>query len=182
MRGGTRDLHSFHSSRRGLSPRARGNQSFHALVLETTRSIPACAGEPHVRILLNANRGVYPRVRGGTGDDGVITGFLEGLSPRARGNPRPALFDQTLDRSIPACAGEPHYELAAVEITKVYPRVRGGTPQPRRSQARAGGLSPRARGNLRCHIAMVGCLRSIPACAGEPHTKRGHPVPTPRAY
>ena len=50
-----------------------------------------------------------------------------GLSPRVRGN---QLHDLTLgyrNRSIPACAGEPHRALSLPAIEEVYPRVCGGT-------------------------------------------------------
>ena len=50
---------------------------------------------------------VYPRVCGGTPDEGEGARELVGLSPRVRGNqPHP---HRAVDRlgSIPACAGEP---------------------------------------------------------------------------
>ena len=115
-----------------------------------------------------------------------------GLSPRVRGNPLNRKILDVVDRSIPACAGEPPWAMAISPSTKVYPRVCGGTPNPpglifcvdglsprvrgnrlpdRRerflNRARRG-LSPRVRGNHRCagkHSARQG---SIPACAGEP--------------
>ena len=64
-------------------------------------------------------------------------------------------------RSIPACAGElPGY------LDKVYPRVCGGTPAAGYNRASPSGLSPRVRGEPSRQRQK--CLRSIPACAGEP--------------
>ena len=51
---------------RGLSPRLRGNHSFHAVVGQGFRSIPAPAGEPRPRPLRPAPGPVYPRACGGT--------------------------------------------------------------------------------------------------------------------
>ena len=70
----------------GLSPRVRGNHMAKGQKDTTTRSIPACAGEP-----TNANGEVlpdtvYPRVCGGTRYRRQIAGYFGGLSPRVRGN------------------------------------------------------------------------------------------------
>ena len=51
---------------------------------------------------------------------------------------------------------------------QVYPRVCGGT-LPRQAQlVYQEGLSPRVRGNLQHYQWHFACVRSIPACAGEP--------------
>ena len=50
---------------------------------------------------------VYPRVCGGTYYPWHGRGFVQGLSPRVRGNPLPVAPDQEIAGSIPACAGEP---------------------------------------------------------------------------
>ena len=91
-----------------------------------------------------------------------------GLSPRVRGN-RGAVVD-ALDevRSIPACAGEPPGGADDRLAQKVYPRVCGGTRRGGGRRGLLGGLSPRVRGNLMWVVSGIGCLRSIPACAGEP--------------
>ena len=51
---------------------------------------------------------------------------------------------------------------------EVYPRVCGGTLMVARRLCRAGGLSPRVRGNLGWDSARPADQGSIPACAGEP--------------
>ena len=94
------------------------------------RSIPACAGEPYTIYCNGYNTGVYPRVCGGTG--GGIAGQCgqQGLSPRVRGNRPAEATGRRLGGSIPACAGEPSVGMAVAGISKVYPRVCGGTAQP----------------------------------------------------
>ena len=84
---------------------------------------------------------------GGTRGGWHHNDLCEGLSPRVRGNPRRKRRLLALERSIPACAGEP---------TSASP------PLFRR------GLSPRVRGNHNRQLAKATKNRSIPACAGEP--------------
>ena len=87
-----------------------------------------------------------------------------GLSPRVRGNRSAQGLGAFFDGSIPACAGEPARRTECSEHPRVYPRVCGGTNQPRRKANLFEGLSPRVRGN-----PIGGAISgSIPACAGEP--------------
>ena len=74
----------------GLSPRVRGNPAAAAGRLAQRRSIPACAGEPTSTLAKKSQRKVYPRVCGGTPGLPLRQPLIEGLSPRVRGNPRPA--------------------------------------------------------------------------------------------
>ena len=152
----------------GLSPRVRGNRHFDQSPHDLVGSIPACAGEPtkprcRVRYLK-----VYPRVCGGTAFTAktCLTGI--GLSPRVRGNQS---FDSHLDevdRSIPACAGEPGLPQIPTIGQSVYPRVCGGTTTFAGVYVPSEGLSPRVRGNHRRVGMLPDCCGSIPACAGEP--------------
>ena len=105
---------------------------------------------------------------GGTGDraDGLRAG--DGLSPRVRGNPHRVIAPTTWLGSIPACAGEPASDFAAVSVSVVYPRVCGGTSRMMMSSADSRGLSPRVRGNRCRHLPSAYRPGSIPACAGEP--------------
>ena len=111
----------------GLSPRVRGNlthtpgehgmtRSIPACAGEpgvvwrsssTGGSIPACAGEPGVVWRSSSTGGVYPRVCGGTYKVVFSPNEPIGLSPRVRGNPQYGDYDDQLEGSIPACAGEP---------------------------------------------------------------------------
>ncbi len=70
---------------------------------------------------------VYPRVCGGTDCRKLNINTRSGLSPRVRGNLRPHAVGAELERSIPACAGEPAATAWTKSAPTVYPRVCGGT-------------------------------------------------------
>ena len=115
------------ASRRGLSPRVRGNHASPALGNLGGRSIPACAGEPLPGGRTRRQESVYPRVCGGTVSTRRTTPSTTGLSPRVRGNHG---FNRQANprlRSIPACAGEPEIFECHALVLQVYPRVCGGT-------------------------------------------------------
>ena len=134
----------------------------------TTGSIPACAGEPTNRTTTTLRTRVYPRVCGGTASPVGIRTIVTGLSPRVRGN-RPYYNSEDDARgSIPACAGEPGVQVGVATVGGVYPRVCGGTCTGPSRARRAGGLSPRVRGNHPTLLGSGTLRRSIPACAGEP--------------
>ena len=152
----------------GLSPRVRGNQEFGPLDLVRHRSIPACAGEPADSAAVSTILAVYPRVCGGTYDSVDDCEALLGLSPRVRGNRVPPPAVMSLDRSIPACAGEPSLPSSYSPFSWVYPRVCGGTLARIAFADIRDGLSPRVRGNPLQLRQGENRHRSIPACAGEP--------------
>ena len=131
-------------------------------------SIPACAGEPLANISNDSSPRVYPRVCGGTENAAGFDGQGVGLSPRVRGNLWDTCRGWLRTGSIPACAGEPRSMSRIAPVTRVYPRVCGGTlgkiPRAvfkigvyprvcggtwklRRKAQRLWGLSPRVRGN-----------------------------------
>ena len=93
-----------------------------------------------------------------------------GLSPRVRGNLKGWSCHTCLLRSIPACAGEPVIIDFIAEHPAVYPRVCGGTAPEFLARGKAGGLSPRVRGNRHQAQGWQRWRRSIPACAGEPQS------------
>ena len=76
------------------------------------------------------------------------------------------------NRSIPACAGEPPPAPATAVMSKVYPRVCGGTHGVGLLCSALDGLSPRVRGNRPGKAVLTPPLRSIPACAGEPEKEQ----------
>ena len=166
--GGTSNPIASASRNTGLSPRVRGNQYRYSIAQYNAGSIPACAGEPSGLMRKTKSGWVYPRVCGGTFEDSLdlIEGW--GLSPRVRGNPPRPAENPTPRRSIPACAGEPPCSPVAYHVSKVYPRVCGGTPRRRTPRHPPRGLSPRVRGNPLLFQIELSPLRSIPACAGEP--------------
>ena len=166
--GGTKARIASRMCSQGLSPRVRGNPVALSALVDHRGSIPACAGEPRRSPRCQRTRGVYPRVCGGTRCGAVRSPGVSGLSPRVRGNQHLQRAARQRPGSIPACAGEPGRWAGCPSMTRVYPRVCGGTR--RRFQAWGGypGLSPRVRGNRLArqrHDVLVG---SIPACAGEP--------------
>ena len=89
----------------GLSPRVRGNHAHLHGADQQPGSIPACAGEPFVTADISGQYEVYPRVCGGTLDEGRILFDATGLSPRVRGNPDEQVVDSNVEGSIPACGG-----------------------------------------------------------------------------
>ncbi len=145
------------------------------------RSIPACAGEPQFRYVHQRKDGVYPRVCGGTRNSIAHQRHGSGLSPRVRGNRRHSGHLYARHGSIPACAGEPSCPRPHRSASRVYPRVCGGTPNTCMRMENSTGLSPRVRGNPTTMQPSWHCLRSIPACAGEPHCKSCRSWP-PRVY
>ena len=154
--------------RYGLSPRVRGNLPVRCRVEPRHRSIPACAGEPFSLFPFSHLLKVYPRVCGGTAAPKAARRWFDGLSPRVRGNPVRRWRCGSCGGSIPACAGEPFFELLCPARLPVYPRVCGGTPGRRSRMMVWGGLSPRVRGNPTPTPAPAWRSGSIPACAGEP--------------
>ena len=153
----------------GLSPRVRGNQSLRNGAGARRGSIPACAGEPTPITINLSGAAVYPRVCGGTLDGIRPRCVVNGLSPRVRGNHRRIGQESYVNRSIPACAGEPRKGEPSGRVDKVYPRVCGGTRNSPPILIIVIGLSPRVRGNPHGGEGDVVGVRSIPACAGEPH-------------
>ena len=166
--GGTAPGGPSMARQRGLSPRVRGNRGRLPARQTSTRSIPACAGEPWAGPERFRAWEVYPRVCGGTLFLLTKSGAPTGLSPRVRGNLNPGMLNERAPRSIPACAGEPGRPGGSVSPRTVYPRVCGGTWRLAQTRAGACGLSPRVRGNPPQPTPRPLRPRSIPACAGEP--------------
>ena len=132
--GGTHWSPFAHPQIHGLSPRVRGNLVQNAGNLRRAWSIPACAGEPFVRLVGRGRWRVYPRVCGGTNRGSNGRWRWAGLSPRVRGNQQGRAQVDADQGSIPACAGEPRQSCPPAGSTRVYPRVCGGTTSaPRRS-------------------------------------------------
>ena len=145
--GGTSDNALIAQALAGLSPRVRGNPHKAMSRSWSTRSIPACAGEPPCLTIDGKPKRVYPRVCGGTHLDVSGGKTASGLSPRVRGNRPLQVWGHVDGRSIPACAGEPHLWSIQTRRLRVYPRVCGGTFATVLALRVAVGLSPRVRGN-----------------------------------
>ena len=92
-----------------------------------------------------------------------------------RGNPWTMPYAGQRPGSIPACAGEPTCSGIVYNHSAVYPRVCGGTAPTLQHHPPKQGLSPRVRGNPLMQYLSRDAIRSIPACAGEPHAARRRP-------
>ncbi len=134
-------------SRRGLSPRLRGNRYTVPSAAITRGSIPALAGEPALQCAGLLLLGVYPRACGGTTPNRRVGLCPIGLSPRLRGNLPTAARISLCLRSIPALAGEPAPHPCILRQSQVYPRACGGTSRKQPEPWQRRGLSPRLRGN-----------------------------------
>ncbi len=110
---------------------------------------------------------------GGTHWVHAITREIRGLSPRVRGNLGVEVVLGDGRRSIPACTGEPLSSLNVATMSKVYPRVYGGTGDGNGIVTLISGLSPRVRGNLASLVDWHCWAGSIPACTGEPSGPAG---------
>ena len=145
--GGTRIGSTDGGTRKGLSPRVRGNPAPSTSHTTLPWSIPARAGEPPACTASVVVGRVYPRACGGTAPQSAMLFLCSGLSPRVRGNLLVLAGLVVPGGSIPARAGEPHFHRSNSHKTRVYPRACGGTSQwvPHISKGR--GLSPRVRGN-----------------------------------
>ncbi len=150
--GGTPGRRRIQPLFRGLSPRVRGNLPRCWTLGCRMRSIPACAGEPERNSGSFLRMKVYPRVCGGTPGRRRIQPLFRGLSPRVRGNQDRLGANRKRRWSIPACAGEPSGKRGGVTLTKVYPRVCGGTDIPVAVPPSSSGLSPRVRGNQKTQV------------------------------
>ena len=145
--GGTYLRACWPGSEAGLSPRVRGNPPRPPCAAAPRGTIPACAGEPTWTWRPACRSADYPRVCGGTDEEGTKRGLLSGLSPRVRGNHTARFVVPRPPGTIPACAGEPRSERAHIQPSPDYPRVCGGTASLGKHVAAGEGLSPRVRGN-----------------------------------
>ena len=160
------------AARKGLSPRGRGNPGPPLSLGSGLGSIPARAGKPRPSAPGPATQKVYPRAGGETYEASPAAAIEHGLSPRGRGN---LAADRRRDHgggSIPARAGKPRDDGAALDLQRVYPRAGGETMCSAVSLMRSRGLSPRGRGNRQGNRIIGISERSIPARAGKPHLRR----------
>ncbi len=136
--------------------------------LDTLGSIPACAGEPRDRNPKGRDPRVDPRVCGGAHRARPVGRALSGRSPRVRGSRVHVRAGSCLERSIPACAGEPRNPRRYLRLDQVDPRVCGGALCTMMASGHRQGRSPRVRGSLVQRARIRDRIGSIPACAGEP--------------
>ncbi len=166
---------------RGLSPHVRGSLSGGSANRSEFGSIPACTGEPLCYRVCICRIGVYPRMYGGAHQLTQKPLPNMGLSPHVRGSQPMRVYGFGLQRSIPACTGEPNCWSLGVLPARVYPRMYGGAMHPKDRALFDEGLSPHVRGSLFACGDYVRMAGSIPACTGEP-TPPTNPDIWPRVY
>ena len=105
MRGVHHNLAEADHVQLGSSPHARGPPTWPESRAGAWRIIPACAGSTKMNLLKYAEGEDHPRMRGVHYVVFILTFFLLGSSPHARGPPYRALRSTTAPRIIPACAG-----------------------------------------------------------------------------
>ena len=113
---------------------------------------------------------VYPRMCGGAKKSMFATFSPSGLSPHVRGSQEHDDGSAAGKGSIPACAGEPHFDAHRSCRLWVYPRMCGGAAHLSLKIGPGVGLSPHVRGSLAALRELTKGSGSIPACAGEPST------------
>ena len=91
-----------------------------------------------------------------------------GLSPPTRGIRQASGNVVTYVWSIPAYAGDPPLSGRSAGLSRVYPRLRGGSRAARLGGLRLRGLSPPTRGIPATRLSPLTLTRSIPAYAGDP--------------
>ena len=89
----------------GSSPRVRGTPGDGRTSAQSTRFIPACAGNTWTSSSSRIPAPVHPRVCGEHVAGVGVQHRDHGSSPRVRGTPDDALTDELTRRFIPACAG-----------------------------------------------------------------------------
>ena len=151
----------------GSSPRVRGTFLLVRRLRDTTRFIPACAGNICRDTAAPIRWPVHPRVCGEHIGSVFWVSVPLGSSPRVRGT------FQTLGavvigfRFIPACAGNIRAPSSCRSRTSVHPRVCGEHSRFSHMGYSLGGSSPRVRGTLPEIVNGAFNPRFIPACAGN---------------
>ena len=156
----------------GRSPRVRGSHPRPDPGNARPGSIPACAGEPSMAGRWSQRMTVDPRVCGGAAVEHSAMTRPMGRSPRVRGSRKALDVEPSLPGSIPACAGEPSTLRLVKALGWVDPRVCGGADAVVLPGTGHGGRSPRVRGSHAREVLNRILTRSIPACAGEPDSRR----------
>ncbi len=152
---------------RGSSPRVRGTHSAIKRFSRTFRFIPACAGNTIVLSVTRSGIPVHPRVCGEHGCGSYRCLNRGGSSPRVRGTHRLRPDMKTIDRFIPACAGNTIPKVVIISLIWVHPRVCGEHEAKKKVFSICGGSSPRVRGTHPYRNNSILFLRFIPACAGN---------------
>ena len=165
------DLLSRSKSHAGSSPRLRGTLRGVPRLNDSSRFIPASAGNTRPRGPSPRKGPVHPRVCGEHCSRNIRYKTSIGSSPRLRGTHRCRRARLRWPRFIPASAGNTAAGETGFQTAPVHPRVCGEHIAPGYRLTGTHGSSPRLRGTLhrRCYRSRE--FRFIPASAGNT-TKR----------
>mgnify|MGYP000051732094 CR=1 FL=1 len=156
----------------GSSPRARGTPHGEGAEGCRPRFIPAGAGNTSSISDINIGISVHPRGRGEHGFAHALGNIGGGSSPRARGTPKLDHHELTLNRFIPAGAGNTTTPTTTRSMLPVHPRGRGEHGVQSARIVFNLGSSPRARGTHALGAPPGSDMRFIPAGAGNTHPTR----------
>ncbi|SLO12708.1 Domain of uncharacterised function (DUF2825) [Klebsiella pneumoniae] len=151
----------------GLSPLARGTHWKLLRFINSSRFIPAGAGNTRLMRCAAFSTPVYPRWRGEHLDTSRRPQISRGLSPLARGTHLIVVVVDLPERFIPAGAGNTAVSTVCAAMIAVYPRWRGEHSVAALYSCRSIGLSPLARGTLDNCLHLSPPMRFIPAGAGN---------------
>ena len=151
----------------GSSPRVRGTATKITIKINSSRFIPACAGNSIHLHLHPAPSSVHPRVCGEQHAGRNTRANDDGSSPRVRGTVNEERIPVFFVRFIPACAGNRRHRTICDRLRPVHPRVCGEQLLFDYNSLFVVGSSPRVRGTDHLHRFIVPRGRFIPACAGN---------------
>ena len=103
---------------------------------------------------------------------GDLGHFQIGSSPRVRGTGPRRTVRKSVDRFIPACAGNSTWTTHIVGHRAVHPRVCGEQAAGIGGGVAGDGSSPRVRGTASTDLCRFDRVRFIPACAGNRMVRR----------
>ena len=137
------------TGRAGSSPRMRGKRTNAIKAPERRRIIPAHAGQTAWLRCSCVKSADHPRACGANAmqKNGAYTG--NGSSPRMRGKRSRQLVRLSLDRIIPAHAGQTSSVSSSVAASADHPRACGANHRQPVLHGRPSGSSPRMRGKRR---------------------------------
>ena len=151
----------------GSSPRMRGTHRTSTGGIRLPRFIPAYAGNTLWVAQGRRLEAVHPRVCGEHLSGYQIIHHYPGSSPRMRGTHAGLAVARSLQRFIPAYAGNTRAPGGTPSRCAVHPRVCGEHVLELSCHQAVSGSSPRMRGTLLVFGAIVFRERFIPAYAGN---------------
>ena len=157
----------------------RGKRRYATVKMETTRIIPAHAGQTRGRHGRCRLRPDHPRACGANGMACRLTAGKCGSSPRMRGKHGRVACSLLHCRIIPAHAGQTWLVAVMVIILSDHPRACGANGKISSKTMVRTGSSPRMRGKRRVGHVQHSRARIIPAHAGQTGSASRQRPPAP---